>query len=157
MPRKDLIQVRRDLSTTWTSVNPVLASGEIGFETNTGKIKVGDGVKAWNLLPYGSGALTVSTSAPSSPNLGDQWFESDSGRLFVYYDSFWVEVLGGTTGAPGPTGPTGPSGGPTGPTGPTGAVGPPFGGQLDGGMFDSTYGGITPLNAGGPDPSGGAD
>lgn len=115
MPRKDLIQVRRDTSSNWSSVNPVLASGEIGFETNTNKIKVGDGVKPWNLLPYGSGAVTISDNAPTSPTAGDQWYESDSGKLFVYYDSFWVEVIGGVGGQQGPTGPTGPVGvaGPT--------------------------------------------
>lgn len=149
MPRKDLIQVRRDNSANWLSVNPILASGEIGFELDTNKMKVGDGTRPWSLLPYGNGALTISDTAPPYPNTGDQWFESDTGRLFVYYDSFWVEALGGTTGAPGPTGPTGPPNGPTGPTGPQGPTGPPFAGQLDGGFFDSNYGGISPLDAGG--------
>ena len=34
---------------------------------------------------------TVSDSPPSSPVAGDLWYESDTGRMFVYYDSFWVE------------------------------------------------------------------
>lgn len=34
----------------------------------------------------------VQDAAPSSPQSGDQWFESDTGRLFVYYDSAWVEI-----------------------------------------------------------------
>ena len=46
------IQVRRGTSTDWSSVNPTLAAGEIGFETNTKKIKVGDGTTAWNSLSY---------------------------------------------------------------------------------------------------------
>ena len=46
------IQVRRGISTTWTADNPELAQGEIGFETNTGKFKIGDGVKLWNSLDY---------------------------------------------------------------------------------------------------------
>ncbi len=123
MPRKDLIQVRRDTASNWSTVNPVLAAGELGFETNTGKLKVGNGTSPWNSLPYGSGAITVSDSAPASPNSGDQWFESDSGKLFVYYDNFWVEVLGGAVGDRGPTGPTGPTGA-TGLTGATGVLGP---------------------------------
>jgi hypothetical protein len=46
------IQIRRGTSTDWSSVNPTLAAGEIGFETNTKKIKVGDGTTAWNSLSY---------------------------------------------------------------------------------------------------------
>lgn len=34
----------------------------------------------------------IQDAAPSSPQSGDQWFESDTGRLFVYYDSAWVEI-----------------------------------------------------------------
>lgn len=34
----------------------------------------------------------VQDAPPSSPQSGDQWFESDTGRLFVYYDSAWVEI-----------------------------------------------------------------
>lgn len=46
------IKVRRSSSTAWTNANPVLASGEIGFETNTGKFKIGDGETTWALLYY---------------------------------------------------------------------------------------------------------
>lgn len=34
----------------------------------------------------------IQDAPPSSPQSGDQWFESDTGRLFVYYDSVWVEI-----------------------------------------------------------------
>lgn len=43
---------RRGHSVTWTSLNPVLAQGEAGFEIDTGKFKVGDGGTTWNILPY---------------------------------------------------------------------------------------------------------
>jgi hypothetical protein len=46
------IQLRRDTSTNWTRNNPVLAVGEPGIETDTGIVKYGDGVTAWNGLPY---------------------------------------------------------------------------------------------------------
>lgn len=46
------IQVRRDTSANWTSTNPTLSSGEIGFETNTGKFKIGNGSSAWSALDY---------------------------------------------------------------------------------------------------------
>jgi len=46
------IQTRRDTAANWTTNNPTLAEGEIGFETDTGKLKVGDGSTAWTSLDY---------------------------------------------------------------------------------------------------------
>ena len=46
------IQVRRGTAASWTSANPTLASGEFGFETDTGKAKIGNGSTAWNSLAY---------------------------------------------------------------------------------------------------------
>jgi len=47
-----LLQVRRDTAANWTSNDPVLSAGEFGYETNTGKLKIGDGSTAWALLTY---------------------------------------------------------------------------------------------------------
>lgn len=41
-----------DTSTNWKNNNPILLSGEIGIESDTKKIKVGDGVNEWNNLDY---------------------------------------------------------------------------------------------------------
>ena len=41
------LQQRRDTAANWTSNNPTLAGGEIGYETDTKKFKVGDGSTAW--------------------------------------------------------------------------------------------------------------
>ena len=49
-----VIQFRRDTASAWTSANPTLASGEIGFETDTSKFKIGDGSTAWSSLGYSS-------------------------------------------------------------------------------------------------------
>ena len=46
------IQIRRDTAADWTSVNPVLSGGEIGYESDTDKAKIGDGATTWNSLPY---------------------------------------------------------------------------------------------------------
>lgn len=54
--------------------------------------------------PTGPDRLQVSDNAPSLPNAGDLWFNSNQGRLFSYYDSTWVEISG-AIGATGPTGP----------------------------------------------------
>lgn len=62
MPREDLIQLRAGTAAQWTSVNPVLATGECGCETDTGAIKVGDGSTAWAALSYvGSGGGSTPT------------------------------------------------------------------------------------------------
>jgi multidrug efflux pump subunit AcrA (membrane-fusion protein) len=48
----DIIQIRRDTAANWTSANPTLAQGELGLETDTLKIKAGDGSTAWSSLGY---------------------------------------------------------------------------------------------------------
>lgn len=48
----DMIQIRRDTAANWTSANPILAQGELGAETDTSKIKIGDGTTAWASLSY---------------------------------------------------------------------------------------------------------
>ncbi len=47
------IQFRRSLSGEWTAGNPVLAQGELAIELDTSRFKIGDGIEAWNDLPYG--------------------------------------------------------------------------------------------------------
>jgi hypothetical protein len=46
------IILRRDTAANWTSNNPVLLAGEPGYETDTGKMKMGDGESTWNNLDY---------------------------------------------------------------------------------------------------------
>ena len=46
------IQVRRDTAANWTSANTVLSDGEMGYETDTGYMKIGDGATAWSSLAY---------------------------------------------------------------------------------------------------------
>jgi len=48
------IQVRRGVAADWTSVNPILAAGEMGYETDTNKFKFGNGTGAWSTLSYGA-------------------------------------------------------------------------------------------------------
>ena len=55
-----VVKVKRATAARWASENPVLAAGEIGYEKDTRKIKLGDGTSTWTQLSYlvadGSGA-----------------------------------------------------------------------------------------------------
>jgi hypothetical protein len=61
------LQFRRDTSSVWSSNNPTLASGELGLETNTRQIKIGDGTTAWNTLSYGGIAGPTGTQGFQGP------------------------------------------------------------------------------------------
>lgn len=55
------ILLRRGTSAEWAAANPVLASGEFGYDTTSKRAKVGDGAAAWTALPWitmGAGDVT---------------------------------------------------------------------------------------------------
>jgi hypothetical protein len=63
-------QFRRGTAAQWTSADPILAAGEFGYESDTGKGKIGNGSTAWSGLNYVIGAfaasqLTGTTLAPT--------------------------------------------------------------------------------------------
>lgn len=109
MPVQTVIKNRRDTAANWTSTNPVLSAGEFGLETDTNKLKFGNGSTAWNSLAYASGAggVIVSETAPSTPESGMMWFSSSEAKTYIYYDSAWVELspaIAGPAGANGTNG-----------------------------------------------------
>lgn len=55
------ITFRKGIAADATTHNPVLASGEPGYETDTGKVKIGDGTTAWNSLAYATFGITTAT------------------------------------------------------------------------------------------------
>ena len=73
----DKIQLRRDTAANWTTNNPTLSQGEQGFETDTSKMKIGDGSTAWTGLDYfadtasGGGSGGGSFEATASGTLAD--------------------------------------------------------------------------------------
>jgi hypothetical protein len=69
MPRKQLIAFRKDTAAHWTSVDPILADGEPGYETNTGKVKLGDGINHWSVLPYITDAAAAAAAAAAEAAL----------------------------------------------------------------------------------------
>ena len=56
------IQLRRGLASLWTSANPTLAEGELGLETDTLRLKIGDGTTAWGALAYYSTGQVTSVA-----------------------------------------------------------------------------------------------
>lgn len=58
MAAQTVIKLRRDTAANWTSTNPTLADGEQGLETDTGRVKIGNGSTAWTSLAYAK-ALTA--------------------------------------------------------------------------------------------------
>jgi hypothetical protein len=58
------LQLRADTAANWTSVNPILLANELGRETDTGKIKIGNGTSTWTSLAYQAWAtLPVAVNA----------------------------------------------------------------------------------------------
>lgn len=123
------MQLRRGTASEWTAANPTLYVGEIGFESDTGKFKIGDGTSGWNSLTYGGLVGGQGVTGPTGPQGA------------------------GTTGATGPSGLQGP----TGPTGPAGATGAGATGATGPAGADGTIGVNGSTGATGPTgPGGGA-
>jgi hypothetical protein len=68
------IQIRRNSSSCWSNINPILLSGEFGYEIDTGKIKVGNGIDNWNDLPYSLNNNSIGNIS----NIGDIQYKKES-------------------------------------------------------------------------------
>lgn len=86
------IQVRRGTAAEWTSVNPTLAAGELGVETDTRKIKIGTGSTAWTSLSY------IAADSPAITEIAqdaiDQALSMGSGLTKSYNDNTNTISLG---------------------------------------------------------------
>ena len=87
------------LKTDDTFKTPALFVDNIEIDTTgatTNQALVFNGVKfvPGDVAASGGASLTVSDTAPASPEVGDLWFNSTNARTYVYYDSSWVEVGG---------------------------------------------------------------
>lgn len=144
------LQNRRDTAANWTSNNPTLAQGEIGYETDTTKFKIGDGTTAWSSLAYAYAAGAVGATGPTGATgpvgptgaTGPQGDVGATGPVGAT-GATGPQGIQGDVGPTGPTGATGPAGatGPIGSTGPTGATGPTGPGLLVG--FNAQTGNYT--------------
>lgn len=61
------ILLRRDSSVNWNEANPILLEGEPGYETDTGKMKIGDGTNGWSDLDYYGGTGPAGPIGPIGP------------------------------------------------------------------------------------------
>ena len=80
------IQLRRDSALGWSTNNPILASGEIGIELSPTPaqivlFKLGDGITAWNSLPYQNEAFSGATLGANTFT-GQQYAPSFASPLF---------------------------------------------------------------------------
>ena len=76
-----IFKLRRDTAANWTSANPTLESGEMGYETDTGKLKVGDGTTAWTSLSYYTTALTDGDKGDITVSSSGTIWNIDSGAV----------------------------------------------------------------------------
>ena len=61
-------QLKRDSSTNWKAHNPTLLIGEVGWEIDTNKFKIGDGTKKWNELSYIDATYALKSEIPINNN-----------------------------------------------------------------------------------------
>jgi len=82
------IRFRRDTAANWTSSNPTLTTGELGYETNTGKFKIGDNATAWTSLAY---SITAELSEGNLNDLKDVTITSAANGDFLRWNgTVWV-------------------------------------------------------------------
>jgi hypothetical protein len=67
------LQFRRGTAALWSTTNTLLASGELGLETDTSLFKIGDGSTLWRDLPYGGlrGPTGATGSTGATGGTGD--------------------------------------------------------------------------------------
>ena len=82
------IRFRRDTAANWTSNNPTLTTGELGYETNTGKFKIGNNTDAWTALPY---SITAELAEGNLNDLKDVIITSATNGDFLRWNgTAWI-------------------------------------------------------------------
>jgi hypothetical protein len=62
------MQQRRGTAAQWTAANPILAAGEIGFETDNNRFKIGNGATAWTALDYFANSAALTSLLDGAPD-----------------------------------------------------------------------------------------
>jgi hypothetical protein len=82
------LKLRQDTSSGWSAVNPILLVGELGRESNTGKIKIGDGSTAWNSLTYQPfGALITNDDISATAEIAVSKLADGAARQILQTDA----------------------------------------------------------------------
>lgn len=81
------IILRQDTAENWTTNNPILLSGEAGYETVTGRLKMGDGTTRWADLDYYKPSVFVDVplTADATGITGDMAFDTGSTGSTGYF------------------------------------------------------------------------
>lgn len=70
--------------------------GDLFYSTAEAKIFVHDGIE-W-VVAQGAGGVVVTILPPEDPKTGDGWFNPETGKQYIWYDNYWIEVTGGGGG-----------------------------------------------------------
>lgn len=99
-----ILQMRNAPASEWVTKNSVLSKGELGFEIDTRKFKIGDGTTGWNSLPYAGGSVEVKTTAPTTTNteyeIGTFWINSSNNKIYLLVakstSAVWINLAQST-------------------------------------------------------------
>jgi hypothetical protein len=79
-----IIQHKRGTASQWTTLNPTLAAGEVGWESNTNKFKIGTGSATWTALPYATLTPTELSSTYASLTANNTFTGTQTWNNTVY-------------------------------------------------------------------------
>lgn len=93
------IQFKRGTAARWAELNLVLEPGQPGFVIDENRLKIGDGVTAWNDLPYvGEDCVVNAQTHYDFPSIGrdNVIYKAESERLLYQWDAdeLKYEVVG---------------------------------------------------------------
>ena len=105
---KSKFYFRRGKAASWAAQNFILGPGEPGFELDTGKLKVGNGVTPWNELPYVTDNIVLPAEVVkylgSVNKLPEDAFDGEiceiNDMFYIHSKGQWKQI-GGTATKPG--------------------------------------------------------
>ena len=95
------IQFKRGIASRWAELNLVLEAGQPGFVTDENRLKIGDGITAWNELPYvGESSVVNAQTHYDFPSIGREnvIYKAEAEKRIYQWSSTSLkyELLGST-------------------------------------------------------------
>lgn len=94
---------RNDTSSQWGSVNPILSKGELGYDSDSKMLKIGDGSSTWDNLEFiRSDLVSEGKGAPSSgatnKKLGSVYVDTTGSKAYILIkkdatSSTWKQIV----------------------------------------------------------------